>query len=404
MRPIAAAVTRALLTTSLLLATLTGCSTPKRVKPLPEELAKVAEIPGIPGARAWGDVSPESIERWFDRSDSDVIEHYSGIYAREHHYLSISGGGADGAFGAGLLCGWTEHGDRPQFTLVSGISTGALIAPFAYLGSDYDADLRKLYTSYSTKDLGKQRSVFGIVLGASVMDTSRMRTKIEELYPIELLDAIAVEARKGRSLQIGTTNIDARRPVVWNIGRIAMSDAPNRLELFHDVLLASAAVPGAFDPILFEVEANGELYDELHVDGGATNQLFLYPVGLDWGRVMAKLKVPGNPTVYTIRNSKLAADYRVVQPWVVDISASTVFSLMRTSGFGDLYRLYLAARRDGLAFRLASIPRDFDAIAEEPFDREYMRALFKVGYDLAVEGFPWESSPPGFDFDDEDVE
>ncbi|MEM9382198.1 MAG: patatin-like phospholipase family protein, partial [Planctomycetota bacterium] len=381
-----------------------GCSTPKRVKPLPEELAKVAQIPGIPGARVWGDVAPDSNGRWFERSDSEVIEHYSGVYAREHQYLSISGGGPDGAFGAGLLCGWTEHGDRPQFTLVSGISTGALIAPFAFLGPEYDSEMKRLYTSHSTKDLGKQRSVLSTLLGSSVMDTSRMRDKVEEFFPIELLDAIAEEARKGRSLQIGTTNLDARRPVVWNIGRIAMSESPGRLRLFHDVLLASAAVPGAFDPVLFEVEAEGELYDELHVDGGATTQLFLYPVGLDWGRVMEKLKVPGNPTVYTIRNAKLASDYRIVQPWIVDISASTVFSLMRTSGLGDIYRLYLAARRDGLAFRLASIPRDFAAEAEEPFDREYMRALFAVGYDLAVEGYPWDASPPGFDFDDEDIE
>jgi len=378
-----------------------ACCTPSRDNPLPEDLAEVATIPGIPLARSWGDAVPREIGRWMDKSKSELIERFSGIYGREHNYLSISGGGADGAFGAGLLCGWTEEGTRPEFTLVSGISTGSLIAPFAFLGSEYDDQLRELYTTLGTKDLAKSKSIWRIMCGDSVMDTSPMRKSLRKYYTQDVLDAIAVETRRGRSLLIGTTNLDAGRPVIWNIGRIAESDAPNKLELFQDILLASAAIPGAFPPVLFEVEAEGERYDELHVDGGATTQLFLYPVGLDWAEVLDLLQVPGKPTVYMIRNSKLSAPYRVVPPRVLHISAITVASLMRVSGFGDLYRMYVATQRDGLAFRLAALPEDFDAESNEVFDSAYMQELFARGHQMALEGYPWEPAPPGVVVDDD---
>ena len=227
-----------------------------------------------------------------------------------------------------------------------------------------------------------------------------MRKSLRKYYTQDVLDAIAAETRRGRSLLIGTTNLDAERPVIWNIGRIAESDAPNRLELFQDILLASAAIPGAFPPVLFEVEAEGERYDELHVDGGATTQLFLYPVGLDWAEVLDLLQVPGKPTVYMIRNSKLSAPYRVVSPRVLHISAITVASLMRVSGFGDLYRMYVATQRDGLAFRLAALPEDFDAESNEVFDSAYMQQLFERGHQMALEGYPWQPAPPGVVVDD----
>ncbi len=382
------------------LALVAACSSPSRDNPLPAELVDVAEIPGVPLARSWGDAIPREIGRWMERSKSEVIEEFSGIYGREHNYLSISGGGADGAFGAGLLCGWTEEGSRPEFTLVSGISTGSLIAPFAFLGSEYDDTLQQLYTTLGTADLARSKSIWSILRGESVMDTVPMEESLREYYTLAVLDAIAVESRKGRSLLIGTTNLDAVRPVIWNIGRIAESDAPNRLQLFQDILLASAAIPGLFPPVLFEVEAEGERYDELHVDGGATTQLFLYPVGLDWAEVLDLLQVPGQPTVYMIRNSKLSAPYRVVSREVLEISVTTVASLMRVSGFGDLYRMYVATQRDGLRFRLAALPEDFDAESNEVFDSAYMQKLFERGYQMALEGYPWQPAPPGVVVDD----
>ncbi|HKX45903.1 MAG TPA: patatin-like phospholipase family protein, partial [Planctomycetota bacterium] len=359
------------------------------------ELADVAVIPGVPRARLWGDAVPAGFERWFDVSEAELRRTHAGVFGRPHHYLSISGGGADGAFGAGLLCGWTEAGTRPEFTLVSGISTGALIAPFAFLGPAYDDKLRELYTSYSTKDLATKKSMWSVLRGPSFMDTGPMAEKAALYYDAAVLDAIAEESRKGRALYIGTTNLDAHRPVIWDIGAIARSDAPNRVQLFQDVLLASAAIPAAFDPVYFEVEANGQRYQELHVDGGATSQLFLYPIGVDWGRVLAALEVPGKPTVYTIRNAKLAPSYRTVEPRLLAISTHTMSALMDWAGQGDLYRTYLSAVRDGLGYRLAYIPESFTHAEAEPFDLEYMRALFELGRSAASAGYPWDTAPPG---------
>ncbi|MEM6672437.1 MAG: patatin-like phospholipase family protein [Planctomycetota bacterium] len=372
-----------------------ACSAPARENPLPADLVEEAAIPGLPDARAWGDVPPDQIYRWFDEVTDEDLSKLTAVYGHEHTYLSISGGGADGAFGAGLLCGWTESGTRPEFTLVSGISTGALIAPFAFLGPDYDDALEEIYTSYSTDDLARSKSPIAVLLGDSALNSAPMREKIAQYYDQDMLDRIAEESRRGRSLLIGTTNLDAERPVIWNIGRIARSDAPNRLQIFQDVLLASAAIPGVFEPVLFEVEANGERYDELHVDGGATTQLFLYPIGLDWTRVLELLEVPRSPTVYVIRNSSLEATYQPVDRSTLAIAATTVLSLMRSSGFGDLYRLYLAAERDGMEFKLASIPDSFDVESNEPFDTAYMGALFELGHALALEGYRWSDAPPG---------
>jgi hypothetical protein len=386
---------------ALLVLSLAACSSPKRENPLPEKLHDRAEIPGVPDARIWGDEVPDRYEQWFERTDREIRAENSGIYGREHHYLAISGGGADGAFGAGLLCGWTEAGTRPEFTMVAGISTGALIAPLAFLGPDYDDELREIYTTYSTEDLVLRKSMLKIVTSDAAGDTTPMREKIEKYYDLEMLDRIAAESRRGRALLIGTTNLDARRPVIWDIGRIAESSAPNRVRLFQDVIMASAAIPGAFPPIYFEVEVDGVRYDEMHVDGGATSQVFLYPIGIDWTVITDALKVPGTPQLYTIRNAKLAPEYEVIDPNVLPIAATTIGSLMRTGGYGDMYRIYLAAVRDGLAYHLASIPDDFPIKPTEPFDGEYMNLLFAEAFRMSRDGYPWEETPPGFDTEKE---
>ena len=200
---------------------------------------------------------------------------------------------------------------------------------------------------------------------------------------------------KGRSLNVGTTNLDAGRPVIWNITRIAASGHPKALELIHKVLLASASIPVAFPPVLIEIEANGRRYDEMHVDGGGASQIFLYPLGIDWDRVLKKLKVPGTPHAYLIRNARLAPDWKTVQPTIPSIAERTIGSLIRTQGIGDMYRVYLGTQRDGIAYRLAYIPDAFEVKPKEPFDQEYMGKLFDLGYKLAKDGYPWLNAPPG---------
>ena len=379
-------------------ALVTGCGTIPKRTPLPEGLSHKAEIAGIPRARAWGDESPPWTDAWFELSREEVQTRYPALYGKEHNYLAISGGGSNGAFTAGLLLGWTETGTRPDFSAVTGISTGALIAPFAFLGSDYDATIKKLYTETSTEDILTERGFWSGFYGLqsdALADTKPMQKLLKKYITPQIMEAIAEEYRKGRQLDIGTTNLDAGRPVIWNIGRIAASGHPKALDLIRDLLLASASIPVAFPPVLIEVEANGKTYDELHVDGGGTTQIYMYPVGLDWRRIEEKLEVKGRPNVYLIRNSPIDPKYSEVEPGIANIAGRTIDSLIRTQGIGDMYRMYFQTKRDGLSYHLAYIPKDFDEPSKEPFDKEYMGKLFDLGYKLAKEGYPWLKYPLG---------
>ena len=197
------------------------------------------------------------------------------------NYLAVSGGGDNGAFGAGLMNGWTETGTRPEFKMVTGVSTGALIAPFAFLGSDYDATLREVYTTMTPEKVYRARGFSAALYDDAMADTTPLSQVIAGYADQKMFDAIAREYQKGRLLMIGTTDLDAQRPVIWNIGALAASGHPGALDLFRKILRASAAIPGAFQPVLIDVEIDGRKYQEMHVDGGAIAQLFLYPASID---------------------------------------------------------------------------------------------------------------------------
>jgi hypothetical protein len=377
---------------------LAGCaSTPER-NALPAELITSAGIPGVPEARFWGDDWPKySRDRFTNSTDSQLQDAFPAIYGQPLHYLAISGGGANGAFGAGLLVGWTASGQRPEFSMVTGISTGALIAPFAFLGPDYDEELKTVYTTISTRDIARKRSFLSIPFNDSVADTSPLRQLIAKHVDAEMIAAIARENRRGRRLFVGTVNLDASRSVIWNIGAIADSDYARKVDLIHDILQASSAIPVAFPPVAIPVEAAGRTYDELHVDGGTGAQVFVYPASVDWRFITQRLKTPVQPQVYVIRNAFLEPDYQGVRRKVAPIASRTVDSLIRTQSEGDIYEIFALCRRDGNEFNLAYIPSDFTEEPAEGFDPVYMGKLFRLGYDMAVDGYPWEHAPPGFD-------
>jgi len=384
-----------ILVLAILVGYTAGCGTVPKRTPLPQELSESAVIPGIPRARVWGDEAPPYTKEWFAMSQEEVQARYPSVYGKEHSYLAISGGGANGAFGAGLLLGWTDSGTRPEFMMVTGISTGALISPFAFLGSDYDAPLKEIFTGVSTKDILTPRNLLTGLTSDALADSTPLQNLISKYVTPQLMEALAAEKRKGRSLYIGTTNLDAARPVIWDITRIAASGHPKSLELIHKLLLASASIPVAFPPVLFEVEAEGQRYDELHVDGGGASQIFLYPLGIDWHRVKEKLKVRGTPKAYLIRNGRFREPYQTVDPTLASIAGQSINSLLASQGIGDMYRVYFATKRDGLAYNLAYIPEDFTEQPKEPFDTEHMRKLFNLAYKLAKEGYPWLKFPPG---------
>lgn len=374
-----------------------SCGTVPVRNPLPENLSETAQIQDSFKTRFWGDEVPSFFESVIEQPREKLKQDFNGIYGKEHHYLALSGGGAKGAYGAGLMVGWSAAGTRPEFTMVTGVSTGAIMAPFVFLGEAYDTLLKEIYTTHSTKDLVIKFNVLTALTGTSVADTTPMKRMLAKYIDQQIMEAIAAEYKKGRRLWVGTTNLDARRPVIWNIGHIAASGHPDALNLIHDVILASASIPGAFPPVLIKVDANGKPYDEMHVDGGAATQVFLYPARLDWKIITHKLEVKGHPKVYVIRNSFLKPDYEAVKPGILPITGISIDSLIRTQGIGDMYRIYLDCQRDGIDYNLAFIPDSFDTKPKEDFDPVYMGKLFELGYQKAKNGYPWGKGPPGFE-------
>jgi len=290
-----------------------------------------------------------------------------------------------------VLAGWSEKGTRPEFTMVTGISTGALTAPFAFLGSAYDQQLRELYTTLDSSSIFDRRNIFTIIRGDSVADNAPLWRMLQKHITDQLIAEIAREYRGSRSLHIGTTNLDAGRPVIWNIGRIADSGHPDAPDLIRQVLLASASIPGMFPPAYIRVQGpDGKTYEEMHVDGGTSSQMFLYSSQTNWAALMRLLDVRGTPTAYLIRNSRVQPEYELVRARVPDIAARSVASLIRTQGIGDIYRIAAITNRDGVNVELTWIPmtalRD---PGEELFDPEYMSALFDNGYQRAIDGSAW---------------
>jgi predicted acylesterase/phospholipase RssA len=282
--------------------------------------------------------------------------------------------------------------------MVTGISTGALTAPFAFLGPAYDATLKEVYTTTRTRDVIRERGIIsGALFDDALADTRPLRALLRRYITPELLSAIARENERGRLLLVATTNLDSQRSVIWNIGAIASCGRPGSLDLVRDVLLASAAIPVAFPPVLIDVQVDGKTYQEMHVDGGAASQLFLYPPSFELLAETETAGVERERRGYLIRNAPLDADRRVVPRQTLSIAERAISSLIQTQGHGDLYRLYATSQRDGVEFNLAFIPGAFNASYDEPFDPVYMQKLFETGYRAAVEGYPWSKAPPGFD-------
>jgi predicted acylesterase/phospholipase RssA len=376
---------------------LSGCALPGRLDAVPENATAQAQIPGIPNARYFPETQidlliQEALQAQQREKSYLATKGYVGPLP-EANLLAVSGGGADGAFGAGLLKAWSETGTRPVFKLVTGVSTGALTAPFAFLGSAWDEQLTQVYTQVKPSNIFETRFFTAAIWDDAMADTSPFWRLIAVYANKSMLDAIAAEYKKGRLLLIGTTNIDAGRPVIWNIGAIAASGQPGALELFRKILLASAAVPGAFPPVLIDVEANGRRYQEMHVDGGAFAQMFLYPAAMNRESVTRDAK-PRPIRAWLIRNSRLHPLWANVERSTLSIVQEAIASMIQASGMNDVARIYFTTQRDGVDFNLAFIGPDFTLKEKESFDPDYMRALYKYGYEKAIKGYPWVKQPP----------
>jgi len=373
--------------------------------------------PGIKAAYPFGAIDLEELatdpdidlqesiaESFRDEGAGEFDPDQDGV--REYALLALSGGGSNGAFGAGFLCGWSEAGTRPDFKVVTGVSTGAFQAALAFLGPEYDHALREIYTAHDTGHIYVKRGMLAGLYNDALRDTSPLAALIARYTTKEVLAAIAAKHEVGHRLYVGTTNMDLHEFVVWDMGAIAASDRPDKLEHFRKILLASASVPVLFPPVYFPVDANGQTYSEMHTDGSSFAQVFFRGFLLDFDDAFSNAGVDRSQvetSLYIIRNGKADAfDQREdVPPGTLSIASETITNLFRITIRAGLYRMYMLAHRYGIAFNLAQIPAEYphehDPIDFEP---EVMRPLFDLGFKLASEGYEWTKVPQGLDPDE----
>ena len=364
---------------------------------VPDNLVGKAIVPGMPeNIRFWGDESPNQLKVIAQEKISQMRKRfqYTGR-PKAINYLAISGGGEDGAFGAGLLVGWTKAGNRPDFEIVTGISTGSLIAPFAFLGPAWDKKLQDAYLSISADQVFSAKILRGLLGGLAITDNKPLAGKIASFVDEAMLKAVAQRHQTGRRLLIGTTNLDEQRPVIWDMGKIASSGRPEALALFRRILLASTAIPGVFPPTIFKVKAGGISLDELHVDGGVTTQVFLFPTQINPGPVDRQFGFKPKRRIYVIRNARVNPEREVVRGGLLKISSRSLSTVIKAQGVGDMIRIYTRARKSKMDYNLAYIPAKLGLKAKKPFDQKYMKALFAVGFELGKNGYAWKKAPPG---------
>jgi hypothetical protein len=341
---------------------------------------KAAAIPDMPDARFWAD------------SESEYLR---ALPPKPGPWLILSTGGEDGAFGAGLLSGWSKAGTRPEFSLVTGVSTGALIAPFAFLGSRYDERLRDSYTTISAIDIFEVGGK-----GESFLDTWPLHRLIEKRVTAELLKEIAAEHARGRRLFILTTNLDAGRPVAWDIGAIATHGDKQALDLVRKVMIAAISIPGAFPPTFIDVEANGRKFAEMHVDGGLAGQFYIAPDSMLVSTSTSKLPATD---FYIIANMKLDPDFQLTERTTLSILGRTVSAAIKFVTRNAIDRAYATALRSGIGFYVAYVNQDFGAPARGPFDPDYMKALYDVGYARGAGPDPFLRQPNNYSTQPEKV-
>jgi hypothetical protein len=387
----------------LVLATLLGaCATLDRLPAVPLAMSSDIRPLDISHARFYYDGDPTDLRALADqvvqrRKETRAASGVKPGTPTQTTFLAISGGGDDGAFGAGLLTGRTAHGTRPEFTVVTGISTGALSAPFAFLGPEYDDELKKVYTE-TTADMifSKSAPLVSLLSSDGVTDTTPLKHLIAGFVDQEMLRRIAAEYAKGRLLLVATTNLDQARSVIWNIGAIAQSTDPRARELIIEVLRASASIPGAFPPVMLDVTVGGERYEEMHVDGGAMAQIFLYPPSLKLQSAERRLG-KHKDIAYIIRNGRLFRPEQSVKRQTLAIAGQAIATMTAANGVNDLYRIYLTAGRDKVDYNLAFLDDEFDVAYVGPFDKTYMNTLFEYGYRKGAAGFKWHKAPPGYE-------
>ncbi|MBB2969534.1 patatin-like phospholipase family protein [Mesorhizobium sp. RMAD-H1] len=360
---------------------LSGCAAPAREAYNAAE-AERAQIVGFENIRVHAD-DP--------RPPKSVYDPWRPVTNKpKPSMLAISGGGAGGAFSVGILSAWSELGSRPSFDVVTGVSTGALIAPLAFLGPEYDQRLRRLYLSDQARDLVDINwRGFGI-LSPSLLRGDALRRIVGENITEEILQRIAREHRAGRRLLVMTTNLDTQRAVVWNIGAIAASGRADALDLVRQVLIASASVPGILPPVSIKAVVDGKQIEELHSDGGSSAQFFTLPEQL--------IVTPDYPAkeslhIYVIINNALIPEFAMSPERALPIMGRAYAILLKTHTKQGLTALYNFAQRSGVDLDIASIDAQVPYSMADPLNHQYMISVYGIGYQKTLNGRVWTKRP-----------
>jgi hypothetical protein len=328
----------------------------------------------------------------------------NALGVKTYPVLAVSGGGAKGAYGAGLLKGWSEEGSRPLFKIITGVSSGAIIALYTFLGNDYDAQLEMFFTTTSTKDIMEQ-NYFSMLFGNSLMSSAPLEKMISKMIDEKLLAKVAEQHKRGRRLFVGTANIDAQEFVVWDMGALACKGGTDSVKLFRKILMASCAIPMTYPPVHFKVTSDlGKIYDEMHVDGGTIRGVFyidrltknMEGAAKAFGADPSKYR----PRIYILSNEYMTPNRTVVEDTLIGISLRSLDTVVAAANNGDIYRLYAIAKKRGLDFNLAYVPSDLKPDAKEAFDIKEMRRFFDRGYSDAINGYKWHKTPPGYAAED----
>jgi predicted patatin/cPLA2 family phospholipase len=350
--------------------------------------------------RWWGDALPPDLEAGL-RENAKILRkrfpeavHATQENAPVQNILALSGGGANGAFGAGVLVGWSESGQRPEFEMVTGSSTGSIIAPFAFLGSEYDDVLLEIYSSVTRDDIYQPKILTGLLSGSALADTTSLQNQIEKYVTQELVAAIAVEYQKNRTLFMVTTHFDAMRPMIWNIGAIATNGGPDATALIRKVILASSAIPIMFPPVPIEWEKDGKHFTELHVDGGVTRNVFAYPAQISVKQIEKIQGLTFRKKIFVIQNSNSQLRYEPAKTGVMSIAGRAVKGLLQNKGNADVERIYYLSQRDDIAFNMIEIPNSFVADGATDFDPDYIAELLALGRATGKRGDFWYDKPP----------
>lgn len=380
---------------------ISGCAQKLQHQPLDKETYANLDFADAGSKdRWWGDTKPPSLDKALKLAAKRLRNEFpSLVNATEENRitissLTISGGGADGAFGAGILVGWTKSGKRPEFQTVTGTSTGAILAPFAFLGPKYDKVLLEIYSQLSKDKIYQSQLLSGVFGGSSIADTTSLQQQIKKYITLDLINEIAEQFLEGRNLFVVTTHFDAMRPMIWSLGEISLRRDTDSVKLIRKIILASAAIPVLFPPVVFDYEKDGKKFTELHIDGGVTRNAFAYPAQISIKEMDKILGVKFNRYIYVIQNGNSKMPYSPAPVDLIGIASRTILTLLQSKINADVERIYYLSQRDELNFNMIEIPDYFIADKAIDFDQKYMNDLVELGMKLGSSGEFWYKKPP----------